>query len=92
VRAILRSGNPYIFYLHPWEIDPGQPRVDGLNAIARFRHGVNLDRCEERFASLVGAFEWMPLGELIDSWIATHPSAAATVLDGEMPAAAAAIH
>lgn len=92
VRAILRSGSPYVFYLHPWEIDPGQPRVDGLNAVARFRHRVNLDRCEERFASLVGAFAWMPLGELIDRWNAAHAGVEATVLDGEMPAVRVGVH
>ena len=68
VRTILRSGVPYIFYIHPWEIDPGQPRVHGLKATYRFRQRVNLHRCEERFAALVGAFEWMPLCDLVDSW------------------------
>jgi polysaccharide deacetylase family protein (PEP-CTERM system associated) len=92
VRAILRSGSPYVFYLHPWEIDPGQPHVDGLAALARFRHRVNLDRCEERFASLVGAFDWMPLGELIDRWNARHPGVEATMLDREMPTACAGVH
>lgn len=66
VRAILRSEVPYIFYIHPWEIDPGQPRVAGIKATNGFRQRVNLHRCEERLAALVGAFEWMPLCELID--------------------------
>ena len=68
VRMILRSGMPYVFYLHPWEIDPGQPRVEGLDAASRFRHRLNLHRCEARFAALVAAFEWMPLCDLIDQW------------------------
>ena len=42
VRSILRSGMPYIFYIHPWEIDAGQPRVTGIKATHRFRHRVNL--------------------------------------------------
>jgi polysaccharide deacetylase family protein (PEP-CTERM system associated) len=66
VRNILRSGKPYIFYIHPWEIDAGQPRVPGLKATYRFRHRVNLERCEGRFTALVGAFEWVPLCDLID--------------------------
>jgi polysaccharide deacetylase family protein (PEP-CTERM system associated) len=66
VRMILRSGMPYIFYIHPWEIDPGQPRVAGLKATNLFRQRVNLRRCEGRFAALVGAFEWMPVCDLID--------------------------
>jgi polysaccharide deacetylase family protein (PEP-CTERM system associated) len=74
VRRILRSGTPYIFYIHPWEIDPEQPRVAGLKPTYAFRHRVNLARCEERFASLVGTFEWIPLGDLIDGWGARHGS------------------
>jgi polysaccharide deacetylase family protein (PEP-CTERM system associated) len=68
VRRILRSGIPYIFYIHPWEIDPGQPRVAGIKATYEFRQRVNLQRCEGRFAALVGAFEWIPLCDLIDGW------------------------
>jgi polysaccharide deacetylase family protein (PEP-CTERM system associated) len=68
VRVILRSGLPYVFYIHPWEIDPGQPRVKGLKWTNAFRQHVNLNRCEERFTALVGAFKWMPLCDLIDLW------------------------
>ncbi len=68
VRRILRSGMPYTFYIHPWEIDPGQPRVSGIKANYMFRHRVNLQRCEGRFAALVGAFNWMPLCDLVDGW------------------------
>jgi polysaccharide deacetylase family protein (PEP-CTERM system associated) len=75
VRTILRSGMPYVFYIHPWEIDPGQPRVPGINATNGFRQRVNLHRCEERFAALVGAFEWMPLCDLIDGWKAGRSTA-----------------
>ena len=50
-----RSG---IFYFHPWEIDPGQPRVAGLRPAARFRHTVNLARMEARVARLLRDFAW----------------------------------
>jgi polysaccharide deacetylase family protein (PEP-CTERM system associated) len=72
VHAILRSGVPYIFYIHPWEIDPGQPRAAGIDFANGFRQRVNLHRCEERFASLAGAFEWMPICDLVDQWKARH--------------------
>jgi polysaccharide deacetylase family protein (PEP-CTERM system associated) len=68
VRRILRSGMPYIFYIHPWEIDAGQPRVAGIKASYGFRQRVNLQRCEGRFAALVGAIEWIRLCDLIDTW------------------------
>jgi polysaccharide deacetylase family protein (PEP-CTERM system associated) len=72
VHAILRSGAPYIFYIHPWEIDPGQPRAAGIDFANGFRQRVNLHRCEERFALLAGAFEWMPICDLVDQWKAGH--------------------
>jgi polysaccharide deacetylase family protein (PEP-CTERM system associated) len=74
VRTILRCGKPYVFYIHPWEIDAEQPCVAGIKAIDGFRQRVNLHRCEERFAALVGAFEWMPLCDLIDGWDAGRSS------------------
>ncbi len=56
---------PYTFYLHPWEIDPGQPRVKVKPSFA-FRHYNNLDRCEDRFSSLLKDFEWSTVGEVLD--------------------------
>lgn len=47
-----------VFYFHPWEVDPGQPRVAGLPAKTRFRHYVNLERTEGRLRRLLGDFAW----------------------------------
>ena len=47
-----------IFYFHPWEIDPEQPRVKGVNAKTRFRHYVHLARTEKRLRLLLGDFRW----------------------------------
>ena len=49
---------PAIFYFHPWEIDPGQPRVAGINLKTRFRHYVNIDRMERRLDQLLQDFRW----------------------------------
>ena len=49
---------PGIFYCHPWEFDPGQPRQKGINMKTRFRHYVNLDRMEGRFKALTRDFQW----------------------------------
>jgi polysaccharide deacetylase family protein (PEP-CTERM system associated) len=49
---------PAIFYLHPWEIDPDQPRVPGPGLKTRFRHYVNLSRTESRLARLLQDFSW----------------------------------
>ncbi len=49
---------PAIFYFHPWEIDPGQPRVADATAKTRFRHYINLDRTEARLGRLLSDFTW----------------------------------
>jgi polysaccharide deacetylase family protein (PEP-CTERM system associated) len=49
---------PCIFYFHPWEIDPEQPKQDGISAKTRFRHYVNLNRTEPRIRSLLRDFRW----------------------------------
>ena len=50
------NGEPAIFYLHPWEIDPEQPRVRGVGALSTFRHYNNLDRCLPRLQALLQDF------------------------------------
>lgn len=47
-----------VFYLHPWEVDPDQPRVDGANLKTRFRHYLNLHKTEPRLSRLLGDFRW----------------------------------
>ena len=47
-----------VFYFHPWEIDPGQPRIAGIDAKTRFRHYVNIGRTEGRLQSLLQDFRW----------------------------------
>jgi polysaccharide deacetylase family protein (PEP-CTERM system associated) len=59
IRRVNRNdGQPAIFYMHPWEIDPGQPRFEGLSLKTRFRHYVNLDRTEARLDRLLADFSW----------------------------------
>lgn len=49
---------PALFYFHPWELDPGQPRVPGISAKSRFRHYLNLKRMAPRLERLLGDFRW----------------------------------
>ena len=49
---------PCIFYFHPWEIDPGQPRQRGASVKSRFRHYVNLSAMEGRLRALLRDFVW----------------------------------
>jgi len=47
-----------IFYFHPWEIDPNQPRQENLSSKTKFRHYLNLSRMEDRLNCLLTDFDW----------------------------------
>jgi len=59
-----RFGRPFTFYMHPWEIDPGQPRVR-VGWFSRFRHYTNLGRCEGRLRRLLGEFAFASMREAL---------------------------
>lgn len=52
------DGLPCIFYMHPWEIDPGQPRIANAPLKSRLRHYLNLGRTEPRLRKLLKDFAW----------------------------------
>ena len=56
VKSILRKHGAYLFYMHPWEVDPEQPRVGGASPFFKFRHYVNLDKTLSKLSRLVGTF------------------------------------
>ncbi len=60
-----RNGDPFVFYLHPWELDPGQPRIRNANALSRFRHYLNLDKCLARLVKLIDDFSFAPMCEIL---------------------------
>jgi hypothetical protein len=51
--------------MHPWEIDPDQPRVKGASSRSRFRHYVNLHKTEDRFRRLLEDFQFSTIRELL---------------------------
>ncbi|MDX1475169.1 MAG: DUF3473 domain-containing protein [Reinekea sp.] len=53
-----REAMSHIFYLHPWEVDPEQPRVSGAPLKSRFRHYLNLKKVEPRLKRLMTDFKW----------------------------------
>jgi polysaccharide deacetylase family protein (PEP-CTERM system associated) len=59
------QGRPVIFYLHPWETDPEQPRMEKLSWSKRFRHYNNLDKTEERLERLLSDFSFTSARKLI---------------------------
>jgi len=62
-----REGRPVIFYLHPWEIDPGQPKMK-LPMLKKFRHYNNLNKAEKRFDRLLNEFQFTTLKNLYSKW------------------------
>ncbi|HTV46348.1 MAG TPA: XrtA system polysaccharide deacetylase [Stellaceae bacterium] len=63
-RASRIGAPPAIFYLHPWEIDPEQPRQRQAPLRSRFRHYLNLHRTEPRLRRLLRNFAWTRMDRL----------------------------
>jgi hypothetical protein len=62
-RSLIRRINaadhrPAVFYFHPWELDPGQPRIAGTSVKTRFRHYLNLHRTAPRLRKPLRDFKW----------------------------------
>lgn len=55
-----------IFYFHPWEIDPDQPRQTNIPLKTRFRHYLNLNRSETRLQKLLQDFQWVRMDSMIE--------------------------
>jgi polysaccharide deacetylase family protein (PEP-CTERM system associated) len=59
-----RDSMPFVFYLHPWEVDPEQPRFNA-SWFSRFRHYNNLDVCEARLRSLLADFRFSTMRDVL---------------------------
>jgi hypothetical protein len=57
IRSILEKENAYVFYMHPWEIDPNQPKVKQASPLFKFRHYLNLRKTGDRLQKLIAAFD-----------------------------------
>lgn len=60
------EARPAIFYMHPWEIDPAQPRIAGTGLKTRLRHYINLHRTEPRLKALLRDFQWGRVDRVFD--------------------------
>lgn len=73
VKNILKNTDAYLFYLHPWEIDPDQPRVKQAKGFSRWRHYLNLDKTHSRLARLIAYFsdcDFVTCSQYIESKLA----------------------
>ena len=64
MRRVAVQGHPLVMYVHPWELDPDQPRMNGP-LLSRFRHYVNLHKTEGRLVALLKEFRFAPIREVI---------------------------
>lgn len=60
-----RQRRPLMFYVHPWEFDPGQPRIHA-SRLSRFRHYVNLSKNQRKLDALLRRFRFGRLCDVID--------------------------
>ncbi len=60
-----KEKKPFIFYLHPWEVDPEQPRMTKAKLLSRFRHYNNLEKTTDRLIKLLQGFEFGPISNRI---------------------------
>jgi polysaccharide deacetylase family protein (PEP-CTERM system associated) len=58
LRRLNRQQQEFVFYIHPWEVDPEQPRIRAASPLSRFRHYLNLERCAQRLGRLLDDFEF----------------------------------
>jgi polysaccharide deacetylase family protein (PEP-CTERM system associated) len=59
-----REGRPCVFYFHPWEVDPDQPRISAAPLKSRLRHYLNLKKTQPRLTRLLRAFRWRRTDEI----------------------------
>jgi polysaccharide deacetylase family protein (PEP-CTERM system associated) len=63
LRKLEREGSSFVMYMHPWEFDPTQPKMEGP-VISRMRHYLNLDKTESRMHSLLRDFSFAPIRQV----------------------------
>jgi len=67
-KASCNDSKPGVFYLHPWEIDPNQPRVPDAGRLSNFRHYTNLKRCLPRLERMLQDFSFGTITESLASY------------------------
>ena len=73
-QQINKQTKPFVFYLHPWEIDPEQPRIKA-SWLSEFRHYNNLDLCYSRLSSLLNDFSFITMKDKLEQMNLFEPKA-----------------
>jgi polysaccharide deacetylase family protein (PEP-CTERM system associated) len=72
-RVNVRERKACVFFFHPWEIDPEQPRLNGLGLKTRVRHYLNLHKMQDRLRRLLKDFQWGRIDEVFKDLIEANP-------------------
>jgi polysaccharide deacetylase family protein (PEP-CTERM system associated) len=67
LQRLNRAGYPGVIYLHPWELDPGFPRIGSADWLTRFRQYVNLAKTEGRLERLLSEFKFITISEYLNN-------------------------
>lgn len=68
IENLNRRGEPAVLYFHPWEFDSSQPKFNGIPLFLKYRHYVNLKINLVKLKSVISAFQWAPLKEVVLSY------------------------
>ena len=67
LRQINSRNQEFMFYLHPWEVDPGQPVIPNIGITTRFRHYVNISKCRQRLNRLFEDFRFTTMRGVLEN-------------------------
>ncbi len=67
LKILMSGGNPFVFYIHPWELNPDTPRVHGMSAFSRFRTYSGIRTARSRFERLISDFRFSPVRDVLRS-------------------------
>lgn len=67
IAAAHRAGQPAMLYLHPWEIDPGQPRIEGMSTLRTMRCYFNLAGTFDRLSAVIERYRWAPVSRVLET-------------------------
>ncbi|MDR1484564.1 MAG: DUF3473 domain-containing protein [Planctomycetaceae bacterium] len=65
LHSVNRQNMPFVFYIHPWETDPAQPRIPNASLKSRFRHYINLNRTTKRLKKLLKDFKFTTIKNIL---------------------------
>lgn len=60
-----KNNQPFVFYIHPWELDPEQPRIEGATLFTKFRHYTNIKKTHARLSMLMRDFNFSTMRDVL---------------------------